>query len=98
MLLSEVALGKPYERFGADYIEKLPDGYHSCWGKGKSTPDPKESTTLKDGTIVPLGKLIDAKLQQSSLLYDEFIVYDVAQVRMKYLLRVNFKYKAQSSW
>jgi hypothetical protein len=26
------------------------------------------------------------------LIYNEFIVYDVAQIKIKYLLRINFNY------
>lgn len=29
----------------------------------------------------------------AALLYDEFIVYNVAQVKMRYLLKVRFNYK-----
>ena len=30
---------------------------------------------------------------QSSLLYNEFIVYDTAQIKQRYILQVRFKYK-----
>ena len=30
---------------------------------------------------------------QSSLLYNEFIVYDVAQIQQRYVLQVKFKFK-----
>ena len=33
---------------------------------------------------------------KSALLYNEFIVYDVKQVRMKYLVKLKFKYR--SGW
>jgi hypothetical protein len=33
-----VALGNMYERYHADYIEKLPKGMHSCKGVGKTEP------------------------------------------------------------
>ena len=32
------------------------------------------------------------------LLYDEKIVYDVSQIRMRYLLKVEFKYKNNRWW
>jgi len=42
---------------------------------------------------VPLGKgMADSRYSASSLLYNEYIVYDVAQVQAKYLLRMNFDY------
>lgn len=82
-----------YERPHADYIEKLPKGKHSCKGVGRTHPDP--SLVKKIGDVeVPVGKpmAVDGK-GQTSLLYNEYIVYDVAQVNIKYLLQMNFKYK-----
>jgi len=37
-----------------------------------------------------LGKPIN--ISQGALLYNEFIVYDVAQIKCKYLLRLKFVY------
>ncbi|XP_022328673.2 poly [ADP-ribose] polymerase 1-like isoform X1 [Crassostrea virginica] len=93
MLLCEVALGNMYERPHADYIDKLPKGKHSCKGVGMTCPDPSGAHTTSDGVIIPMGKSINSPTGRTSLLYNEFIVYDVAQVNMKYLLRMNFKYK-----
>ncbi|GLV44778.1 Poly-(ADP-ribose) polymerase [Carabus blaptoides fortunei] len=91
MLLCEVALGEMYERTGADYIEKLPKGKHSCKGIGMTHPDPDKSV-MKDGVEIPLGNGVECKVK-SSLLYNEYIVYDIAQVNVKYLLKMNFNYK-----
>eukprot|EP00794_Sanderia_malayensis_P012686 gene12686-13988_t len=93
LLLCEVALGNMYEKCNADSSLKLPKGKHSCKGCGRTGPDPKMDHVLPDGTIMPLGKGIRTKDKSSDLLYNEYIVYDVAQVHMKYLLKVNFKYK-----
>ncbi|OXU23091.1 hypothetical protein TSAR_015014 [Trichomalopsis sarcophagae] len=94
LLLCDVALGNMYERYNADYIEKLPHGKHSTWGRGKTMPDPEKSVKLKSGVEVPCGPSIQADLKErSSLLYNEFIVYDVAQVKVEYLVKMNFKYK-----
>lgn len=38
-MLCDVALGNMYERYHADYIEKLPKGSHSCKGVGKVRSD-----------------------------------------------------------
>jgi poly [ADP-ribose] polymerase len=94
MLLSEVALGDTHDLTQSDYIEKLPKGKHSTKGVGKTHPDPKGSLKLEDGTIVPMGKPIqkDDKSNRFNLLYNEYIVYDVAQVNLKYLLKVKFNY------
>jgi poly [ADP-ribose] polymerase 1 len=92
MLLCEVACGEMYERNGAEYVTKLPSGKHSTKGCGRTAPDPKHSYVTSDGVEIPLGKGIDCGIGYSSLLYNEYIVYDVSQVRMKYLLKVEFDY------
>ncbi|XP_045512835.1 poly [ADP-ribose] polymerase isoform X2 [Pieris brassicae] len=92
MLLSEVALGDMKKCKQAEYITKLPAGAHSVWGMGQTEPDPSQNKILDDGVIVPLGKSVQKK-EKTSLLYNEFIVYDVAQVNAKYLLQVKFNYK-----
>lgn len=94
LLLCDVALGKTYDRLKADYIEKLPKGYHSTFGKGQTLPDPAKVCKIDDNVEVPYGPGVPAQLNgQSTLLYNEYIVYDVAQVQAKYLVRMNFKYK-----
>ncbi|XP_012538492.2 poly [ADP-ribose] polymerase [Monomorium pharaonis] len=94
LMLCEVALGNIYERYQSDYIEKLPKGKHSTMGCGQTQPDPKDIYKMEDGVEVPYGKGVSAKLNKNSaLLYNEYIVYDVAQVKVRYLLRMNFKYK-----
>lgn len=91
MLLCEVALGNMQECYRATDV-KLPPNMHSAWGVGGTQPDPAQSRTLDDGTIVPLGKPVQNKVP-TTLLYNEFIVYDVAQVNVKYLLQMKFKHK-----
>ncbi|KAF5305635.1 hypothetical protein FQR65_LT07716 [Abscondita terminalis] len=94
MLLSEVALGEMYELYQAKYVEKLPKGKHSVKGVGRTEPDPESTVKIKSDIEVPVGKGIQPKRpQNSALLYNEFIVYDVAQVNIKYLLKLNFKYQ-----
>lgn len=93
MLLSEVALGDMMECTGAKYVTKLPKDKHSCFGHGRTMPDPNESVTREDGVVIPLGKPITDNKLKSSLLYNEFIVYDIAQVNIQYMFQMNFKYK-----
>ncbi|XP_065561172.1 poly [ADP-ribose] polymerase 1-like isoform X2 [Artemia franciscana] len=93
LLLCEVALGKMYERTDATYIEKLPKGYQSVKGLGQTEPDPAESIKMKKDVEVPLGKAVKSGVKKSQLLYNEFIVYDVAQVNIQYLLKTKFSYK-----
>ncbi|KAJ8686796.1 hypothetical protein QAD02_022590 [Eretmocerus hayati] len=94
LLLCDVALGNMYERYNADYIEKLPHGMHSTWGRGQTQPDPAKSVKLANGIEVPCGPATPAQLaQRSSLLYNEFIVYDIAQVKVEYLVKLKFDHK-----
>ena len=79
MLLCDVALGNMYEATKAEYVEKLPAGFHSTKGLGKTAPDPACVKEI-EGSTVPVGVgTKDAQLK-TDLLYNEFIVYDIAQV------------------
>uniref|UniRef100_A0A8C6SV72 Poly [ADP-ribose] polymerase n=1 Tax=Neogobius melanostomus TaxID=47308 RepID=A0A8C6SV72_9GOBI len=97
LLLSEVALGDCNELLDADYeANNLPPGKHSTKGLGRTGPDPKNSVTL-DGMTVPMGPGVStgaASNRGYSLLYNEFIVYNPAQTRMRYLLRIKFNYSS----
>ncbi len=45
---------------------------------------------------MPLGKPVDTKVVNPAgytLNYNEFIVYNVNQIRMKYLVKVQFNFK-----
>ncbi|XP_058823403.1 poly [ADP-ribose] polymerase [Topomyia yanbarensis] len=94
MLLCEVALGDTVEYTNAHYVTKLPTGKHSTKGVGRTQPDPNDTYVRPDGVEIPYGKgvVLESKLQ-TSLLYNEYIVYDVAQVNCQYLFKMNFKYK-----
>ncbi|KAL1517903.1 hypothetical protein ABEB36_001606 [Hypothenemus hampei] len=93
LLLCEVALGNMLKKMHAENVTKLPKGHHSVKGVGKTHPDPSFVKKIKD-VEVPVGKGVSVpEHQESSLLYNEYIVYDVAQVQIKYLIKVDFKYK-----
>lgn len=62
-------------------------------GIGMTAPDPKGSFMTKDGVEIPMGVGMKADIGYSSLLYNEFIVYDAAQINMQYMFKMNFKYK-----
>lgn len=97
LLLCEVALGDSNELLHADYeANKLPSGKHSTKGLGQTGPNPKNAVTL-DGVTVPMGPGVSTGAARSkgySLLYNEFIVYNPSQARMKYLLRIQFNYSS----
>lgn len=91
MLLCEVALGNCNQKFYADYYANLlPDNKHSTKGCGKNAPS--EGQKLGD-VYVPNGEGKPVNISQGSLLYNQFIVYDVAQIKSKYLLKMKFVYK-----
>ncbi|KAM1570682.1 hypothetical protein ACFX10_035653 [Malus domestica] len=93
MLLSEVALGEVYELKKAAYMDKPPKGKHSTKGLGKKIPQESEYVKWKDDVIVPCGKPVPSNIKASELMYNEYIVYDTAQVKMQYLLKVRFHHK-----
>ncbi|XP_016353305.1 poly [ADP-ribose] polymerase 1-like isoform X1 [Sinocyclocheilus anshuiensis] len=96
LLLGEVALGNIHELKKASHITKLPKGKHSVKGLGRTAPDPRATVSL-NGVDVPLGKGINTNTEDTSLLYNEYIVYDIAQVNLKYLLKIRFNYQT-SLW
>uniref|UniRef100_A0A670J5X1 Poly [ADP-ribose] polymerase n=1 Tax=Podarcis muralis TaxID=64176 RepID=A0A670J5X1_PODMU len=95
LLLSEVALGECNELLEANpEAEKLLANKHCTKGLGKMAPSPANSTTLH-GSLVPLGPAAETGVVNPNgytLNYNEFIVYDPRQVRMKYLLKVRFNF------
>ncbi|WVZ71182.1 hypothetical protein U9M48_019798 [Paspalum notatum var. saurae] len=94
LLLCEVALGDMHELLDADYnANNLPDGKLSTKGVGQTAPDLMDSKTTDDGVVVPLGKPKQEPSKRGSLLYNEYIVYNVDQIRMRYILHVSFNFK-----
>ncbi|XP_008244417.1 PREDICTED: poly [ADP-ribose] polymerase 2-like [Prunus mume] len=94
LLLCEVALGDMAELLTAKYdADKLPEGKLSTKGVGGTEPDLSQARLLDDGVVVPLGKPKENSGPKGALLYNEYIVYNVAQIRMRYVVQVNFNYK-----
>ncbi len=93
LLLCRVALGNPRKLFRADpNASNLPPGHNSTKGVGKTAPP--DSTHIQFRKMkVPLGKGEPTNELGCSLLYNEFIVYDVAQSQIEYLLKCKFHYK-----
>ncbi|XP_019456536.1 PREDICTED: poly [ADP-ribose] polymerase 1 isoform X1 [Lupinus angustifolius] len=93
MLLSEVALGNVYELNKAKYMDKPPRGKHSTKGLGKKVPNESEYAKWKGDVTVPCGKPVPSSVKASELMYNEYIVYNTAQVKMQFLLKVRFHHK-----
>jgi predicted DNA-binding WGR domain protein len=94
LMLCEVALGNMKERKAAFFETNIPNTTHkSTFGVGRNHPDPKGAFHEASGCVIPMGKGVAAPVKDSTLLYNEFIVYDTAQVKPRYLLRLDFNYK-----
>ncbi len=85
LTLCDVALGKTIEYTeadeDADEAVRKGDG-HSTVGVGKTAPG--EIKTLPDGIQVPCGQCTTREDLESSLLYNEYIVYDPRQIQLRY--------------
>ena len=74
--------------------DKMPVGKHSVQGMGKI--EPAEFGKMEDGLEIPVGPPKDTKVVNKrgyTLNYNEFIVYDTKQIKMKYLAKIKFNYK-----
>jgi hypothetical protein len=60
-------------------MEKPPSGKHSTKGIGKNKPLETEFETWNDVTV-PCGHPVASAVSDTSLLYNEYIVYDTNQV------------------
>ena len=93
MLLCEVALGTSRQLLHADYnAGLLPPGTMSTKGCGGAAPDPRDYEMLNNGCVVPCGKEVKTGFAHggSALLYNEYIVYDVNQIKIRYLMKMQF--------
>ena len=92
LCLSEVALGKQYERFQAEYgidANKLNSlNCSSTYGRGETSL--KRRYKINGNIFIPAGDMYNSQCH-SSLLYDEFIVYNTNQVKQCYLVLVKLK-------
>uniref|UniRef100_A0ACB8EWT8 Poly [ADP-ribose] polymerase 2 n=1 Tax=Sphaerodactylus townsendi TaxID=933632 RepID=A0ACB8EWT8_9SAUR len=93
LLRGEVALGESNELLEANpEAMNLPPHKHSTKGLGKLAP---ANNTVLHGTVVPMGPVVETGVVNPhgyTLNYNEFIVYDPQQVRMRYLLKVRFNF------
>jgi len=97
LLLSEVALGEQYERLRSEYDAAKSckqAGKQSTWGKGRTAPAPSGTVPLPGtpGVTVPKGKHAATNIPDTVLQYNEFIVYDLKQIKQRFVLQVKFIY------
>lgn len=61
-------------------MDKPPKGKHSTKGLGKKVPQDSEFAKWRGDVTVPCGKPVASKVKASELMYNEYIVYNTAQV------------------
>lgn len=91
MLLCQVALGKMNKlKIANNRINNMPNSkWQSTGGVGMYCP--MEWRAI-DGVTAPFANIQHMK-NVSSLIYNEYIVYDPAQVKIKYLFKMKFHYR-----
>ncbi|XP_044588696.1 poly [ADP-ribose] polymerase 1-like [Cotesia glomerata] len=92
MLLCEVALGHMAQFYTAQNMCPLPTQFNSVWGVGHFAPDQNVKTILWNDVEVPYGPIINRANTDTDLAHDEFVVYDSKQIKIRYLVHVNFEY------
>ncbi|CAO3639521.1 unnamed protein product [Cunninghamella echinulata] len=89
LLLCEVALGEECEMYNYQQDAYQPDekGHLSVKGLGKNAPCKENAIYDENGVYIPMGPPSPVQNHYSySLNYNEYIVYDTAQVKMRYLV------------
>jgi poly [ADP-ribose] polymerase len=103
LALSEVALGEARELTEAHYEAadfagpKAQKGKAAPWhtkGVGRFQPSEVQHEMLGGDVSVPMGTPAPKQGVTSSLLYNEFVVYDPSQVRMRFLVELKFHPRA----
>ncbi len=74
-----------------DYeADNLPNGFHSTKCVGRLNPNPEHIKLIEKDVTVPQGKVINSTDHNVRRTHNEFIVYSVEQVKMRYLVKVKF--------
>ena len=87
MLLADVALGKTADLDRDQFMTKALPGSDSTKALGTIEPDPAENFVRPDGVVVPCGKIHNSGYTKVSCMEHQYIVYDVAQCRLQYLIQ-----------
>ena len=79
------------ERTAHEAVESLPTGFDSIKGCGQVAPSSFELTP--DGVLIPSGVLEPTFYADSSALTsNEMVVFNPAQLAMRYLIKVQFSF------
>ena len=86
-LLGDVACGNFSLKYGSDHnANNLPKGKHSTLGVGNVGPPEETWDNLDKDVRIPLGK--PKPITGAGYGNNEYIVYDISQVKMRFLIRM----------
>ncbi|XP_055374840.1 uncharacterized protein LOC129607703 [Condylostylus longicornis] len=92
LILAQVALGDEYVLTKSEKIVNLPYGKNCVKGIGKYQHRENENIRTKYGVEVPCGTLELRHDINTSLRYNEYVVYNPEQILFEYLVLVKFDY------
>jgi poly [ADP-ribose] polymerase len=91
LMICEVALGRSHSMLRARGFKRPPQNFHSVMGVGKNAPAVEEE--VENGLKIFRGSIEPNPMAaESDLQFNEYVVYDVGQVRMRFLVRVKFEF------
>eukprot|EP01116_Phalansterium_solitarium_P016272 TRINITY_DN3756_c0_g1_i2.p1 TRINITY_DN3756_c0_g1~~TRINITY_DN3756_c0_g1_i2.p1 ORF type:complete len:482 (-),score=130.90 TRINITY_DN3756_c0_g1_i2:617-2062(-) len=91
LMLCQVYLGRMYQTshtkaLSKEYLDEF--DFQSVKGCGEFAPDPAYDVEATPGVLISLGRETSSGVTRSELKHNEYVVYDVAQVRIKYLVQL----------
>lgn len=92
LLLCDVDLGTSLHKIQADNdLIGPPMGYDSIFAVGQNQPMICDNVNFDENVIIPCGTTIqNEEFRHSKLKYNEYIVYNVERICIKYLVEVDF--------
>lgn len=98
MLLAEAALGHQWTTTKDHYMDAAQPGSDSTFATGRIGPDPSATAQIEGSfgstaVKVPCGRPIKTQFSRSAFTHDEFVVYRTEQVKMRYVLIVEFDHE-----
>jgi len=91
MLVCEVALGTSQTVTQATFDTRPPAQFDSRTALGKNTPvvQAGKTTTIEENEVlVPYGKIDVSTQPSSSFMYDEFVIFNTAQYRIRWVVEL----------
>lgn len=91
MLLCDVALGNQHKlKRPSPTASQLPEGTHSVLGVGMHGPQKLNESPTKEGYVIPNGPIKATNERDTMFTFNEYVVYNPSQVRMRYLVKCKF--------